>query len=382
MSAKIIKFSAKTITNSCGSKTIESELVMSDGVTVIASVPSGRSTGTGEAKILSPEIAVKMVNNIISDKLNGIEISDIYAFDEQLKQIDGTSDKHYLGANSILSCSICATRYLAVKSGLPIWKYISNICSQDAGIPKPMMVMIEGGNHSIYGGIKWQEFLLNSDDINQGLRYLKLLKNHLEENNIPYTMGLEGGYGIDLDISEQGLALFLNIFNEIGDDNSFSLDIAATRGASVDLSNIIALAKNKIISIEDPAGENDWNRWREINRICGDKVKIIGDDLTVTNVKRLNKALTVNACSGVIIKPIQIGSVSETLDFVKLAKSNKLICIVSHRAEETTDDFIADLAVGIDADYLKSGAPTQPYRLAKYTRLNNIKKEFKEQYGK
>lgn len=376
MRATITNLSAQIIKTSHDSDTIEAKMEMSDGRSVLASVPSGQSTGSSEVKTAPPPKAIEQINGDLSKLLIGSEVNDIYKFDELLRTING------LGANSILACSLCAVRYLAKAAGLQLWEYISRISNITPNIPTPMMVMIEGGKHSAYDGVKWQEFLLNASKIEDGKRFLDLSKSKLQNEQISFQMGFEGGWSADIGTNEQALDMFLNIFDEMGKNNSYSIDTATTHyDGELDVDKLMKSTGNHILSIEDPAGENEWEKWAEINTKYGDKIKIIADDLTTTNTNRLEKAIATNACSGVVIKPDQIGSVSGTLDFTKLAKKNNYTCIVSHRAEETNDDFIADLAVGIGADYLKSGAPTQAERMAKYNRLNIIKTELRKIYG-
>lgn len=370
MRATIANLSAQIIKTSHDSDTIEAKMEMSDGRSVLASVPSGQSTGSSEVKAAPPLKAIEQINGGLNKLLIGSEVNDIYKFDQLLRTING------LGANSILACSLCAIRYLANASGLQLWEYISKISNLAPNLPTPMMVMIEGGKHSAYDGVKWQEFLLNTSNIEDGKRFLDLLKSKLQNEQISFQMGFEGGYSIDVETSEQALGLFLEVLNAIKSAATFSIDVAANHGGNIRVNELIRQSGGKLLSVEDPAGENEWEKWAEIRGEFGNQIKIIADDLTTTNPNRLEKAIAINACNGVIIKPNQIGSVSETLDFTKLAKKNNYTCIVSHRAEETNDDFIADLAVGIGADYLKSGAPTQAERITKYNRLNNIITKF------
>ena len=376
MSVKIANLYGRIIKDSKNEKTIEVELLTDSDKKFISSCPSGESRGSKEAALVDPDVGVENINNNIATELIDYEFEDIKELDNKLLDLDGTENKSKLGANAILPISISAIKALADSNNKQLWKFISEYINCQPSLPMPMMVMIEGGKHSYYKGVKWQEYLLNSDDIENGTKFLKLLKNYLENNKIAFQQGFEGGYSIDAKTSQEALDIFLEILSQINQNLTFSLDIAATHFciSNDEINQLITIPA--LATIEDPAQEEEWDSWKNIVDKYGDKKKFIGDDLIVTNYNCLKKAIELKACQGLIIKPNQIGTVSQTLQVAKLATEANLIKIVSHRAKDTKDDFIADLAVGIGAQYIKSGAPTQPERIAKYNRLEKIKQNF------
>lgn len=365
---------AGVINDSSGKDTVRVEIIDNHDNKFWGAVPAGQSVGASEAKTVGIGIALDNVNTKISKVLYHQKLDDIYRLDNILLELDGTPTKINLGANAILPTSIAMTKAISSSYGYQPWKYISYATSQQPKIPLPMMVMIEGGKHGKFPGVDWQEFLLNGSTKN-GLEFLLELKDNLRDNQIDYDDGVEGGISVDVKNNGEALKIFLDVFEKSKYYESYSLDLAGSHNKTT-LPEIEGLINDKnLYSIEDPFDQEDWQTWIDENKNFNGNPVLIGDDLTTTNLGRLNKAINNRACSGIIIKPNQIGSVSETLEVVKLAKKNKIKCIVSHRAGETMDTFIADLAVGIGAEHLKSGAPTKKERKIKYDRVAMIKKE-------
>ena len=378
---------AREIFNSRGDVTIEVELKTNKGV-FKASVPSGASTGQHEAKELSPLKAIQNVNGIINKMLRGMNEKKQKKVDRLLIKLDGTEDKSNLGANAILAVSIAVCRAGAFAKKKPLYKHISKLAKTARGrasgkMPKPCFNVINGGAHA-GNKLDIQEFMI----IPQG----KTFKGNLRKGGEVYhdlkeviakkygkqstNLGDEGGFAPRIADSLKALDLLKKI---IKDQNiEIGLDVAASqfKKDKYDIKfyqNIVK--KYPIAFIEDPFGEEDWNSFKKITTKLGKKIAIVGDDLLTTNINRMRLAYVKNACNGVIIKPNQIGTITETLQAVKLAKLYKWKIIVSHRSGETLDDFIADLAVGVGADYIKSGAPARGERLAKYNRLLKIESE-------
>lgn len=372
MSIIIRTVKGSIIKDSRGKDTVRAELVTRSGALFAGAVPSGQSVGGNETKTQDPVDAVHTINTNIKDALQGKTFSSIDEIDTTIHSL--TSADLYVGANAHLPVSIAATHALAQSYHLPTWKYISEITGIQPSIPTPMMVMIEGGKHGAFHGVSWQEYLLNAP-VDCGIKFLTQLKKILDAKKIAYTPGVEGGISVDVESNNQALELFLNVFHESGHSHTFSIDCAATH-TPISYKDLDMLASNKsLMSIEDPESEEKWDSWVDITKRYGSKKLIVGDDLTTTNYDRLHTAIDLHACNALIIKPNQIGSVSQTLKTARLAHRAHIQMIVSHRAGETTDTFIADLGVGVGALSIKSGAPTQKERIAKYTRLEQIKKE-------
>ncbi len=349
---------AKQILNSRGNPTVEVELETNNGV-FKASVPSGASRGKYEAVEIKAAKAVKNVNEIIAPKLRGKDPT-------RQKQIDEMMPKK-LGANAVLAVSIAVCRAGAAARNSPLWKYISQISKIKPSLPKPSVLFIEGGLHA-KNKLDIQEFMIVGEFDKAKKIYQKLGKISGAD------VGLEGGFASSISELEQALAFIMEAAK--GCDIKIGLDCAAShwkkKKYTIDFYQDL-VKKYPIIFLEDPFGEEDWKQWTLLKSKI--KTLIIGDDLTVTNKKRLKKAIKENCIDGLVIKPNQIGTITETLECVKIARKAKLKIMVSHRAGETMDDFIADLAVGIGADFIKSGGPTKPERLAKYNRLLKIESE-------
>lgn len=369
--------------------------------TFFASCPSGASTGKNEAVVLDVDKAVKNINNIIAPKLIGLLETDQKLIDELLNKLNGTKSKKKLGANAILPVSIAVCRAGAKAQNLPLYKYIfenfsgKNYENSSRSFPKPCFNVINGGAHTD-NDLDIQEFMIIPQEksfyknLKIAKKVFKKLKRIIrkELNRKSTVLGDEGGFAPKISDSEQALKMLVDAFGKF--KIKIGLDCAATQFYK---NKKYVLNKNKlskeelleyysnisgkfpIAFIEDPFSETDLEGFQQITKKLGKTISIIGDDFLTTNISRIEKAEESKACNGTIIKPNQIGTVTETLEAVCLAKSYGWKIIVSHRSGETMDDFIADLAVGVGADYIKSGAPSRPERLIKYKRLVKIEKQ-------
>lgn len=371
--------------------------VITDSGNFLASVPSGTSKGKYEAVEKEVDIAVKNVNKIITPKLKGKDPCQQKEIDNLLIKLDGTKRKSRLGVNAILGVSMAVCRAGAKVKRLPLWKWISEISKSRPSFPTPLVLFIEGGLHG-RKGLDFQEFMVTfpAKTFKEKFKiannfYYKLgrflEKKYGEKAN---NLGMEGAFIPPIKKTKEVLDLLIEIG---GKKINIIIDAAASslfrkgkyifEGKKINsrelLNFYLEICKNyPIMAIEDPFAEDDWQWWQELNlgiKILNRKTLIIGDDLTVTNPERIKKAHKEKSCRGVIIKPNQIGTISETIEAAKLAKSYNWKTIVSHRSGETQDDFIADFAVGIGADYIKAGAPSKIERMVKYKRLLEIEKE-------
>jgi len=410
--SKIIKITAREIKDSRGNPTVEVELETGGGHSGIfkASVPSGASTGVNEALELRDEDgkgvlkAIENVNKIIAPKLKGMDILNQNEIDGIMIELDGTENKSKLGANAILPVSIATCRAGAGSKKIPLYSHIAELSGfqiQDSKfkIPFSMFNILEGGAHT-KNDLDIQEFMVIpqkktfAENLVACNKIFHSLKKLIEKNYGPTELGDEGGFAPQIDKTEQALYL---LKNSISDDGSMiALDAAASQFFKDGKYNIEKRELTKIellefyeqlvnnfpiISIEDPFSEDDWQGWEMMSsKIKNQKSKllIIGDDLTTTNINKIKDAHNKSACNGVILKLNQIGTVSETIKASNLAKSFGWKTIVSHRSGETMDDFIADLAVGLGADFLKAGSPAKPERMVKYSRLLEIEQELRK----
>lgn len=397
---KINSIKAREILDSRQNPTVEVEIETNKGK-FFASVPSGASKGKYEAVEIRDEDngvkkAIGNIKKIIAPAIKNKEIKSQREVDEILINLDGTENKSCLGANAILPVSIAVCRAIAKTKNIPLWKYISQISDIEPKLPKPSILLIEGGLHG-EGGLDLQEFMIvpQKKSFRENFKvgndiYLKL-KNDLLKNfgETAIKTGLESGFIPSVQKTEEVLYLLLASFKNYP-ETKIGLDCAAssfykdgkyrleqqdfTRNSLLDFYKDIIL-KFPLIFIEDPFSQDDWEGFKEITQQFSNKIDIIGDDLLATNIKRIKEAQAKSACTGAIIKPNQIGTVTETLAAAKLAKSFNWQIIVSHRSGETEDDFIADLAVGIGADFIKAGAPLTKERMVKYNRLLEIENE-------
>lgn len=389
----------RIIFDSRGKETIE-VLLNCAGYQVKAAVPSGKSKGSFEAATITPQLALKNIKDL-SQKLIEKDFESINEFDQFLLKVDGTENKERLGGNTILALSIAFTRVLAATEGVPLYRLIEQISGRKHGLPKLFINLINGGLHSPQNlnPLPFQEYLIipESDSAEESLKiayeFIDTLKYILEEEGQNLILGDEGGFVVSGDDPKLGLEIFVKAVKKgnFSDRVKFALDVAASsfynqkdncyklRSDCFSPDELLKkyqgyVQQFPLLSIEDPFNEENWKNWTEFMSVLGDKIWIIGDDLTVTNTKRIRKAEEQKAANALIIKPNQIGTVSETIAAVNLAKRYDWKVIVSHRSGETDDTFIADLAFGVGADGLKSGSPLQKERLIKYNRLIEIER--------
>lgn len=389
---KIAQINLKVIQDSRGEDTLEATMTSSD-FSATSSVPAGKSKGKFEVLSIAPSVALQKLEEIKSEILS-TDFPSLSDFDNFLIKLDGTSNKANLGGNLILVLSICFTKLLAKVNNLQTYQLISKILNKNPNkFPHFFINLIGGGLHA-KDSVPFQEQILvtKHDSPYQGLECVKIIVERLRkdilENFGEIRMGDEGTFSIKSNDPLLGLEV---LHRNSGDENvNLALDVAAstfyenekykigeTMFATEELLGLFQNISSKypLLSIEDPFVEDDGLAFAQACESFKDKIWIVGDDLTVTNKSLIQKAIDGKQITGVIIKPNQIGSVSETLEAIKLAQENGVKTIVSHRSGETNDDFIADLAFGAEADGLKSGSPTQPQRLAKSNRLIEIEKE-------
>ena len=420
MRCEIEKIVGREIIDSRGNPTVEAEVYLSNGIFARASVPSGASTGKYEAVELRDNDknrfhgkgvskAVENINTIINPALKGMDASDIYKIDNKMKELDGTRDKSKLGANAILAVSLATVKASAAAFDLPVYKFLGGIVGKQT--PIPMMNILNGGAHT-NNNIDIQEFMimpLGANKFSEALRWcvevFHTLKNILNEKGLSISVGDEGGFSPNLKNEEDAIQLILEAIKKSGyipgKDFMIALDAAASEwkskkegrykmkksGREFSTQELICywkklLEKYPIISIEDPLDEDDWNGWEEITKVLGDKIQLVGDDLFVTNVNRLNKGIEKKCANSILIKLNQVGSVSETIDTVLKAKQAGYNTIISHRSGETEETFISDLAVALNAGQIKTGAPSRSERVSKYNQLLRIEDELddREEY--
>lgn len=408
----IIKsITAREILDSKGTPTIETELHTNIGV-FRASVPSGVSKGKYEAKELRDneeryqgmgvKNAIKNIEQIIAPKLIGKNLLQQKQIDDIMIKLDATKDKSRLGANAILSVSIAVCRAGASARKIPLYQYIAEIYKKNAikfQIPYPCFLMIEGGAHA-GNNLDFQEFMVIvkqgcfAENLEIGQEIYQNLKKILisRYGKLNTNVGLEGGFTPDINLSEQALDLITEAKEKFNDENpQIILDVAASEffkdkkykiarkkfSSDKFLDYYSSLIKKySIIGIEDPFAQDDWKGFQKIVKMVNNNFQfVIGDDLTATNIDRVKKAMKKKAMNGLIIKPNQIGTVSETIQTIQYAKKHNIKIFVKHRSGETNDDFIADLAVGVNAYGIMAGAPARGERIAKYNRLLKIEEE-------
>ncbi len=409
---KIKSIQAREIKDSRGKPTIE-VLANSQEFSVKAGVPSGASTGKLEAKVINIPQALKNINEIIGPRLINKDPSEQDKIDDFLIELDGTEDKSNLGANTIIGVSMAIAKLGAQTNDLSLWEHISQLAwskvephvairAAEIIMPRACFNIINGGAHA-KNDLDIQEFMIVpqnqsfAENFQNAKNIYKSLENSLKENFGKIKIGDEGGFAPPIFLTKEALDLIAQAIRQIDgslEKTEIILDCAASqfeedgkyqiedsifsREELLDFySNLIS--QYPIIALEDPFAENDWQGFQLVYKELDNKITIIGDDLLVTNPKRIKKAAEKTACNGAIIKVNQIGTVSEAIEAVKLAKSFSWKIMVSHRSGETLDDFIADFAVGVGADFIKSGAPAMPERLSKYNRLLQIEQEINNQ---
>jgi enolase len=408
----------REILDSRGNPTVEVEVILGNGLTGRAAVPSGASTGAHEAVELRDQDsrylgrgvlrAVQNVNDIIAPKLIGRDPREQVAIDQDLIQLDGTPNKKNLGANAILGVSLAVARAAANSLGTPLYRYLGGVNAKY--LPVPMMNILNGGKHAD-NNVDFQEFMVMpvgaptfGEALRMGAEVFHQLKKVLKERQLNTAVGDEGGFAPDLESSDQALQ-FLALAVEgagykLGDQIAFALDPATTelfdeakkkgkvgycffksqpdRVASTE--EMIALWKDlcrrwPIRSIEDGLAEDDWDGWEKLTRELGRDVQLVGDDLFVTNTQRLRQGIARGAANSILVKVNQIGTLTETLDAIELAQRNRYTCVISHRSGETEDTTIADIAVGTNAGQIKTGSASRTDRVAKYNQLLRIEEE-------
>ncbi|CAN5649645.1 phosphopyruvate hydratase [soil metagenome] len=384
-------------------------MVLDDGILARAAVPSGASTGQFEAVELRDggdrylgkgvEKAVRAVNDVIGPEITGADADEQRLVDQALLDLDGTDNKSELGANALLGVSLAVARAAADSAGLPLFRYVGG--SNAHLLPVPMMNIINGGAHAD-SGVDVQEFMIApigaptyAEALRQGAEVYHALKAVLKERGLATGLGDEGGFAPDLPSNRDALDLIANAVESaglrLGDDIAFALDVAATEfhtgGGSYafeggtktadELADYYAelVQAYPIVSIEDPLDEDDWPGWQSLVATLGERVQLVGDDLFVTNVERLQRGIDEGAANALLVKVNQIGTLTETLDAVDLAHRSGFRCMMSHSSGETEDTTIADLAVATNCGQIKSGAPARSERVAKYNQLLRIEQE-------
>lgn len=416
--AKIKSLFSRQILDSRGLPTVETMLVLDSGGYVIASVPSGASTGSHEALELrdgDPAAylglgvlkAVANVNDVIAPKIIGLDPTKQQEIDKIINDLDGTKNKTKLGANAILSVSIAVCKAGALATGTALYKYINTFGKfpPPQRLPAPMFNLINGGLHGT-GNLDFQEFHLIpattksfAESLKIGVEVYQHLKKILSRRGAIHSVGDEGGFTPNLFTNLDAFEVFLEAVKDAGyfpgQDIFLGLDVGANtiykdgryvikdRGSPLSANDMIEfyrglLDQYRLTSIEDGLFEDDWGGWAKLTAELGGKTMIIGDDLLVTNYDRLKKAISEKAANAILIKPNQIGTVSETIETIKLARDNGWQTIISHRSGETNDTFIADFSVGVSDLYCKFGAPARGERVAKYNRLLTIAEELKK----
>ena len=414
---------ARQIIDSRGTPTVEVDCQLSDGSIGRAAVPSGASTGQYEALELrdnqdhyfgkSVIQAITNVNNIIKPALIGNASNDIYAIDKIMLELDNSDNKSNLGANAMLGVSLASLKAFAKSNNTAIYQYISSSYNNNNySMPIPMMNILNGGSHAD-NNVDIQEFMIYpsglssfSEALQCGCEVFYKLKEVLKQKNYNTAVGDEGGFAPNLKSNQEALDLLseavIKSGYNLGQDVFFTLDVAASEIFNKDDNLYYLSSENKklnsnqmidlyqnlcnqypICSIEDGLDENDWAGWTLLNARLGSKTQLVGDDLTVTNIKKLNKAIDTKAMNAILIKLNQIGTVSETLDTIQLAQQSNLGVIISHRSGETEDTTIADLAVGISSGQIKTGSLCRSERVAKYNQLLRIEEDLNGQikYG-
>ena len=410
---EITKVVGREILDSRGNPTVEAEVTLADGTVARGTAPSGASTGEFEAlelrdgdksRYLGKGVlkAVENINTIIQDTVKGLDASDIYAVDKAMITADGTKDKSKLGANAILAVSIATSRAAATSLGVPLYKFLGGISGNR--LPVPMMNILNGGAHAA-NTVDVQEFMImpvGATSFREALRWcaevFHALASLLKSKGLATSVGDEGGFAPNLASDEEAIQYILQAVENAGyepkKDFMIAMDAASSEwkgekkgeyvlpksGQKFTSRELIDHWKNliekyPIVSIEDALDEEDWEGWQVLTKELGDKVQLVGDDLFVTNTERLSKGIEMGCGNSILIKLNQIGSVSETLEAIKMAHKAGYTAISSHRSGETVDTTIADLAVALNTCQIKTGAPSRSERVAKYNQLLRIEEE-------
>ena len=410
---EIEKVVGREIIDSRGNPTVEAEVYLADGTVGRGAAPSGASTGEFEALELRDgnkdrfggkgvSKAVENINITINEALKGIDASDIYAVDGAMLAADGTKDKSNLGANAILAVSIAAVRAAATALQIPLYRLLGGVNGNR--LPVPMMNILNGGAHAA-NTVDVQEFMImpaGAPSFKEGLRWctevFHALAALLKERGLATSVGDEGGFAPDLGSDEEAIECILEAVEKAGykpgDDFVLAMDAASSEWKSATKGEYLLpksgrkftseelighwkqlCEKYPIYSIEDGLDEEDWEGWQQLTKELGDKVQLVGDDLFVTNTERLSKGIKLGCGNSILIKLNQIGSVSETLEAIKMAHNAGYTAVTSHRSGETEDTTIADLAVALNTCQIKTGAPSRSERVAKYNQLLRIEEQ-------
>ena len=408
--SSIATITGREILDSRGNPTVEVDVFLSDGSHGRAAVPSGASTGEHEAVELRDSDsdrymgkgvlkAVQNVNVTLQKAVKGKNAIDQESIDRQLIEADETPNKNILGANAILGVSMAVCRAAAIHERKPLWKYLS---SGNSLLPAPMMNILNGGSHAD-NNVDVQEFMvypLGADSFSEGLRtgteIFHHLKGVLKSRGLNTSVGDEGGFAPDLKSNEEAIEVILEAIDKsgfkVGQDVFLTLDAAASEFYEEGLYHLYSenlslsseemvnywqtlVEKYPIVSIEDGLDENDWDGWSHLNKTLGNTIQIVGDDLTVTNLERLQRAVDEQSMNAILIKLNQIGTVTETIQAVELARKNNFAVIISHRSGETEDSFIADFSVAMGMGQIKTGSASRTDRLCKYNQLLRIEEQ-------
>jgi enolase len=412
--SQIAQISARQILDSRGNPTIEVDVITTNGVLGRAAVPSGASTGEHEAVELRDgdkglylgkgvQKAVQNVNNVISKELEGMFVSDQALIDQKMIDLDGSDNKGNLGANAILGVSLAAAKAAAADLGIPLYRYIGG-CNASM-LPLPMMNIINGGSHAD-NSIDFQEFMIMpagadtfSDSLRMGTEVFHHLKKVLQDMGHSTNVGDEGGFAPNLGSNDEAVEVILKAIENAGyrpgEDIYLAMDAASSEfylkdegvyhlhkssGDKLSAAEMTALWKDwaekyPFVSIEDGLDENDWDGWKLLTEAIGDKVQLVGDDLFVTNVNKLQRGITEGIANSILVKVNQIGSLTETINAVQLAQRNKYTSVMSHRSGETEDVTIADLSVALGTGQIKTGSASRSDRIAKYNQLLRIEEQ-------
>lgn len=412
----IEKVIGREILDSRGNPTVEAEVFLADGSRGRGMAPSGASTGEFEALELRDGDpvrfggkgvlkAVKNINTIIADTLTGMDASNIYAVDAAMLRVDKTEDKSQLGANAVLAVSIACAKAAAASLGIPLYQFLGGVGGNR--LPVPMMNILNGGAHAA-NTVDVQEFMVmpvGAKSFSEGLRWctevFHALKGILKERGLATSVGDEGGFAPDLESDEEAIEVILEAVKKAGyepeRDFVLALDAAASEwkgsqkgeyvlpksGVRFTSQELVEhwkklCGKYPVASIEDGLDEEDWEGWKLLTKELGDRIQLVGDDLFVTNTKRLKKGIDEKCGNAILIKLNQIGSVSETMEAVKMAHEAGFRAVTSHRSGETEDTTIADLAVALNTGQIKTGAPSRSERVAKYNQLLRIEEKLGE----
>jgi enolase len=411
--SSIVDVRGREILDSRGNPTVEAEVTLESGARGRAAVPSGASTGQHEAvelrdgdndRYLGKGVrkAVANVDGRIAERVRGLDASDQGAVDQAMIDLDGTPNKADLGANAILAVSMATARAAAEEEGLPLWRYLSGGASGDL-LPVPMMNILNGGAHAP-NNVDIQEFMVMpvgaesfSEGLRMGVEVFHHLKKVLSSQGKNTAVGDEGGFAPDLASNQEAVEVVLKAIEQAGyqpgEDIVLTLDAAATEwyedgeyvfkwssGERRDAAGMVEFWRGwveqyPIRSIEDPLDENDWDGWKMMTETLGERLQIVGDDLFVTNVKRLEQGIADGAANAILIKVNQIGTLTETLDTMRVAREAGYASVVSHRSGETEDTLIADLAVATGAGQIKTGSASRTDRVAKYNQLLRIEEQ-------